>query len=117
MSIVADRRTDFTPRPRVPEEWLRANKRAYRKTGTFLVGGPGTLIGVTVRRGAADVEVTVYDRADVAGVLSDEEIAAAVGSVTAAGATGGFVNQPVVMERGIVVNITQADAVVVVYYA
>jgi hypothetical protein len=116
VATVADKRSDYAQKFLVPEEWLRANKRAYRKAGTYLVSGPGTLLGATVRRGASDVLVTVYDRSSIEGILPDEEIAAAVGATGAAGATGGFVNLPVLMERGIVVSINQADAVVMIYY-
>lgn len=103
----------------LPEEFPSWNKRVFRNQpiGTYPVkSGEGTLGGIIVIRGAADALVLVYDRPNAMGVLSDDDLAAVAGITGVANAMDGFVNMPIAMYRGIVVNINQADIIVAIYF-
>lgn len=104
----------------LPEDFPAWNKKVLRNMaiGTYLVkSGDGVLGGVIIIRGAADALALIYDRPNAIGVLSDDDLAAAAGITGAANAMSGFVNMPIAMYRGIVVNINQADMIVAIYFA
>lgn len=114
---VGDVRTLYLRPGSLPEDFPAWGKRTFRnRSGTIRVSGPGTLGGVVVSRGATDAQVLVYDRDSIEGALKDDDIAASVGVTGSAKAFDGFVNMPIQMVRGIVVNIDVADAVVTVYF-
>lgn len=114
---VGEKRAAYYKLGGLPEDFPSWNKRTFRnRSGTFVVSGPGTLGGVMVVRGATDAQVLVYDRESAEGALKDDEIAAPVGVTGSAKAFDGFVNMPIQMSRGIVINVDVADAIVTVYF-
>lgn len=114
---VAERRAGYYGLGGLPEDFPAWNKRTFRnRSGVIRVSGPGTLGGIVVVRGATDARVIAYDRDSAIGTLKDDEIAAPVGVTGSAKAFDGFVNMPIKMERGIVIDIDVADAIVTVYF-
>ena len=105
----------FTP---IPDEFPAWNKRTIRnKSGTHqILSEPGKLGGILVTRGAGDCLVLAYDREGTTGTLEDIDIAAAASALATANNVDGFVNMPVQMYKGIVITISQPDAIVTVYF-
>jgi hypothetical protein len=117
---VRDLRADyFHPADRgAVQDFIRWQAKVLRNrpVGTYLIApGPVTLGGVIVERGAADVEVLVYDWGQLTG-MTDDALLVAVGVTGSAKTIDGFVNCPIAAQRGIVVSVDQADATITVLY-